>query len=150
MVHHRQRLPFRLESGNHLPRVEARLDYLERDLAANGVLLLGHVDHAEAAFPCASSLAADYSARAFAGTRNVEGASLFHHLDGIEKLPDPLAERRMFIDVLLYLWMFPAAKARCKIVRQRGKQFLVGRGRCGRLAVRVNRWLAGSFMGAIP
>ena len=50
MVHHRQRLPLGLEAGDHLPRVHARLDDLQRHLAADGLRLLGHVDQAHAAF----------------------------------------------------------------------------------------------------
>ena len=50
MVHHRQRLPLRLEPGDHLPGVHAQLDDLERDPPAHRLGLLGHVDHAAAAF----------------------------------------------------------------------------------------------------
>ena len=46
MIHHRQRLPLRLEARDDLPAVHARLDDLQRDLAADGVGLLRHVDHA--------------------------------------------------------------------------------------------------------
>ena len=49
VVHQRQRLPLGLEAGDDLPGVHARLDDLQRDLAADGVLLLGHEDDAEAA-----------------------------------------------------------------------------------------------------
>ena len=45
----RQRLPLGLEAGDHLRRVHAGLDDLEGDHAADGLLLLGHVDHAHAA-----------------------------------------------------------------------------------------------------
>ena len=50
MVHHRQGLPLRLEAGDHLPRVHARLDHLEGHLAADRLQLLGHEDDAEAPF----------------------------------------------------------------------------------------------------
>ena len=50
MVHQRQGLPLGLEAGDDLARVHARLDDLQRDLAADRLLLLGHEDHAEAAF----------------------------------------------------------------------------------------------------
>ena len=50
MVHQGQRLPLRLEAGDDLGGVHARLDDLEGDHAADRLLLLGHVDHAEAAF----------------------------------------------------------------------------------------------------
>ena len=50
MIHDGQRLPFRLEAGDHLARVHARLEDLQGDLAADRLGLLGHEDHAEAAF----------------------------------------------------------------------------------------------------
>ena len=50
MVHQRQRLPLGLEAGDDLLGVHAQLDDLERDAAADRLLLLGHVDHAAAAF----------------------------------------------------------------------------------------------------
>ncbi len=49
MVHHGQGLPLGLEAGDDLAAVHARLDDLERDLAADGLFLLGHVDGAHAA-----------------------------------------------------------------------------------------------------
>ena len=50
VVHHRQGLPLGLEAGDDLRAVHARLDDLEGDLAADRLLLLGHVDDAHAAF----------------------------------------------------------------------------------------------------
>jgi hypothetical protein len=50
MIHHRQRLPLRLEAGDDLLGVHAQLDDLERHAAADGFGLLRHVDHAAAAF----------------------------------------------------------------------------------------------------
>ena len=50
MVHHRHGLPLGLEAGDHLPRVHARLDDLERDRALDRLGLLGHEHHAHAAF----------------------------------------------------------------------------------------------------
>ena len=50
MVHHRQRLPLGLEAGDDLLGVHAQLDDLERDAAPDRLLLLGHIDHAAAAF----------------------------------------------------------------------------------------------------
>ena len=50
MVHQRQRLPLGLEAGDHLLRVHARLDDLERDLALDRRRLLGHEDGAVAPF----------------------------------------------------------------------------------------------------
>ena len=48
MVHQRQGLPLGLEAGDDVARVHARLDDLQRDLAAHGMLLLGHEDQAHA------------------------------------------------------------------------------------------------------
>ena len=43
-------LPFGFEACDDLPRVDARLEELDRDLAAHRTLLLGQKDQAEAAF----------------------------------------------------------------------------------------------------
>ena len=43
VVHEGQRLPLGLEAGHHLARVHARLEYLHRHLAAQGLLLLRQV-----------------------------------------------------------------------------------------------------------
>ena len=50
MIHHGQRLPLGLEAGDDLLGVHAQLDDLERDAPAHRLLLLGHIDHAAAAF----------------------------------------------------------------------------------------------------
>src|SRR5215475_8108849 len=50
MIHQGERLPLRFEAGDHLPRVHAGLEDLQRDFAADRLLLLGHEDDAEAAF----------------------------------------------------------------------------------------------------
>ena len=50
MVHQGQRLPLRLEPGDDTLGVHAQLDDLERHPAANRFLLLGHINHAAAAF----------------------------------------------------------------------------------------------------
>ncbi len=50
MIHHRQRLPLGLEPGDDLLGVHAQLDDLERHAAAHRFGLLGHIDHAAAAF----------------------------------------------------------------------------------------------------
>ncbi len=50
MIHQRQGLLFRLEAGDHLAGVHARLDDLERDFAADRLALLGHIDHPHAPF----------------------------------------------------------------------------------------------------
>ena len=49
MIHERQRLPLRFESGDNAPRIHTELDDLEGDAAADGVFLLGHVHHATSA-----------------------------------------------------------------------------------------------------
>src|SRR5205807_10536495 len=49
MIHQRQRLPLRLKAADDLPAVHSRLEDLERHLAADRLLLLGHEDPAEAA-----------------------------------------------------------------------------------------------------
>jgi hypothetical protein len=49
MVHHRQSLPLLLEARDDLHGVHAQLDDLQRDLALDGPLLLGHEDGAEPA-----------------------------------------------------------------------------------------------------
>ena len=50
VVHQRQRLPLRLEAGEHLLRVHARLDELERHQPLDRLGLLGHLDRAHAPF----------------------------------------------------------------------------------------------------
>jgi hypothetical protein len=50
VVHHREGLALGLEAGDDLGAVHAGLDDLECDFAADGGLLLGHVDDAHAAF----------------------------------------------------------------------------------------------------
>src|SRR5205809_1605330 len=50
MVHQRQGLPLSFEAGDDLFGVHAQLDDLERDSAADGLGLLGHIDHPAAAF----------------------------------------------------------------------------------------------------
>jgi hypothetical protein len=51
VIHHRQGLAFGFEAGDYLAAVHAGLDDLERDAAADGVLLLGDEDQPHAAFP---------------------------------------------------------------------------------------------------
>ncbi len=77
MVHHRQRLPLGFEAGDHLPRVHARLDDLQRDAAFDRLLLLGHVDDAHAAFAdlLQQLVGADLGAGLF-GDGLVDGGSL--------------------------------------------------------------------------
>ena len=66
MVHHGQRLSLRLEAGDDRLRVHAQLDDLQRNLAAHGLLLLSHINHAHAAFAdlLHEFVTADDSARA--------------------------------------------------------------------------------------
>ena len=49
MIHHRQRLPLRLETRDDLLGVHAQLDDLERDATPHRLGLLGDIDHAAAA-----------------------------------------------------------------------------------------------------
>ena len=49
MVHEGQRLPLGLEPGDDLRAIHARLEDFEGHLAADGLLLRGHEDGAEAA-----------------------------------------------------------------------------------------------------
>ena len=67
MVHHGQGLALGLEAGDDLPGVHAQLDDLEGDTAADRFLLLGHVNHAHAAFAdfLEQLVAADHRAGAF-------------------------------------------------------------------------------------
>jgi hypothetical protein len=51
MVHHRERLPLGVEPRDDLARVHPQLDDLERDLAADRLVLLGEEDGAEPALP---------------------------------------------------------------------------------------------------
>ena len=44
VFHQRQRLPFRLKTDQHLPRIHAGLDHLDSNPAVDRLLLLGHPD----------------------------------------------------------------------------------------------------------
>src|SRR5262245_18887356 len=50
MIHHRQGLPLGLEAGDNLASVHTQLDDFDRDLPANGLLLLGLPHFAHDAF----------------------------------------------------------------------------------------------------
>ena len=50
VVHHGQGLAFRLEAGDDLPGIHARLDDLDRHPALDRFYLVGHEDRTEAAF----------------------------------------------------------------------------------------------------
>ena len=75
MVHHRQRLPLGLEAGDHLPRVHAGLDDLERDRPLDRLGLLGHEHDAHAAF-----------------------ADLLQQLVGADDRAGPLGDGRLVVD----------------------------------------------------
>ena len=49
VIHHRECLAFGFEPRDHLAAVHARFDDFQRDFAANGPFLLGHVNRAHAA-----------------------------------------------------------------------------------------------------
>jgi hypothetical protein len=49
MIHQRERLPFGLETRDHLSGVHAELDDLESDTALHRLALFGHIDRAETA-----------------------------------------------------------------------------------------------------
>ena len=111
MVHHRQRLPLRLEARDDLLGVHAQLDDLERDAPAHRLPLLGHVDHAAAAFAdfLQQLVAADHCAERFLGWARrgddhgfvrSEGARFFQEITAgflvrLEKQFDALAQWRV-------------------------------------------------------
>ena len=85
MIHQRQRLPLRLEARDDVLRVHAELDDLERDPAADRFLLLGHVNHAAAAFAdlLKQLVSANDIARFFPGQRGQArsiGRRLLHEI----------------------------------------------------------------------
>ena len=99
VVHQRQRLPLGLEAGDDLAGVHARLDDLERDLAADGLLLLGHVDDAHAAFAdlLEQLVGADTGARPFQDglvRRAVLGGRLPRGRAGLARVEESLDHRR--------------------------------------------------------
>ena len=50
MVHYGQRLPLGFEPRDDVARVHAKLDDLQRDAAADRLLLLGHINYTAAPF----------------------------------------------------------------------------------------------------
>src|SRR5207247_402627 len=68
VIHQREGLPLGLETGDDLPGVHAGFDDLEGHFAPDGLLLLGDVDHAHAAFAdlFQQLVRADHRAGAFA------------------------------------------------------------------------------------
>jgi len=106
MVHHRQRLPFRLKSRNHLPCVHAGFEHFERHSAANRLLLLG--DENDAKSPFANLLdqrvRSDLRARPFADRladrgRGAPGGRLFEEarifFRHLKQGDHPLVQRRV-------------------------------------------------------
>ena len=94
MVHQRQRLALGLEPGDDLPGVHAKPDDLERDPAADGFFLLGHVDRAAAALAdlLEELVAADHAARGvFRRRLGLGGPGQFRQIRGrrrFEKIAD--------------------------------------------------------------
>ena len=78
MIHHGQRLPLGFEASNDLLGVHAQLDDLQRHAAADRLLLLGHIDRAEAAVPdhLEQRVTADHSAGAFGDRRRHGGSGI--------------------------------------------------------------------------
>ena len=75
MVHHGQRLPFRLEPGDDSLCIHAELDDLERDTTAHRLGLLGDINHAATTLThlLEHFVAADYPADGFIpGIRQIE------------------------------------------------------------------------------
>ena len=78
MIHHGQRLPLGFEARNDLLGVHAQLDDLQRHAAADRLLLLGHIDRAEAAVPdhLEQRVTADRRAGAFGDQRRHGGSGI--------------------------------------------------------------------------
>jgi hypothetical protein len=74
MVHQRESLPLGLEPRDHLPGVHARLDDFERDRPLDRLGLLGHEDHAHAAFAdlLQELVGADHCAGALGDGRRID------------------------------------------------------------------------------
>ena len=74
MLHESQGLALGLEPGDHLTCVHARLQDFQSHPAADRMLLLGHEDHAEAAFPDLLDQFVGSNQRAYALTeRGIDG-----------------------------------------------------------------------------
>ena len=105
MVHQRQRLPLRLEPGNDALGVHAQLDDLERDPAANRLLLLGHINHAAAAFAdLLQQFVAAYPVAGFlrGNRREPDGParSRRNSRPAFQELPGVVACPKQFLDAL--------------------------------------------------
>jgi hypothetical protein len=120
MVHDREGLPLGLKPCKNLSAIHPRFNNLKRDLAADRVLLLGHVHDAEAAFAdvLQKLVTADSGANTFRAGRVVDRTRLLHQRDGLEHLPDSLGQSRMSVGILLSVWMLSAAKSRSEVIRQ--------------------------------
>ncbi len=103
VVHQGQGLPLGLEAGDDLPRVHAELDDLQRHLAADRLLLLGHVDDAEASLADSFQqfVAADRLARFCARRRSVQRIDL--QLRRFEKTARPRMGRQQPLDAITKL-----------------------------------------------
>jgi hypothetical protein len=99
VVHDRQGLPLGLETGHHLPRVHARLEDLQRHLAANRFGLLGQENDAKSALadPFEQLVRADRGTGAFGDLDGIDGAgrrvgvpalNAAHRLVGLKELID--------------------------------------------------------------
>ena len=75
MIHHGERLPLGFEPRDDLPGVHAQLDDLQRHTTADRLFLLGHIDHAEAAFAdhLEQRVTANHRAGAFGNRRRHGG-----------------------------------------------------------------------------
>ena len=103
VVHHGQRLPLRLEPGDHLLGIHAELNDLEGNVTPDVLLLLGHPDHTSAAFADLLQELVSPDARARHFRAGVWGRSLrvyrggVHEfaarLVGLEQRRQPLAQR---------------------------------------------------------
>ena len=82
MIHHRQRLPFRLEPRDHLLGVHPQLDHLQRHPPPHRLGLLRDIHHAATAFahPLQQFVAAERLAHGF--VRRVGQFELDRRLDG--------------------------------------------------------------------
>ncbi len=94
MVHQRECLPLGLEAGDDVARVHSRLDDLQRDLAAHGMLLLGdeHEAHAPLADLLHQLVGADHRAGSFGDCLvilgRIRGKRPAHECAGFAVIPE--------------------------------------------------------------
>jgi hypothetical protein len=97
MIHQSQRLPLGLESSDDTLGVHTQFDDLERDPAANGFLLFGHIHHTAAAF--ADLLQKLVAADSVAGLIDWNGRRTFEEVTGfvtgLKQFFNTLAEGRI-------------------------------------------------------